>query len=142
MFFSLQQMMHLHANISLYLYWMKYIFLAMIILKCIAAFSQNNADYMIKMAADAGIKRPVSHIFASSIVRVPIQTDSISMLQWRKNYILRMQIGTGLLSGGVLLVVAHILVVAFVPNFNRNAVIATCPEIKFLLHPSRPDIHK
>ena len=36
-----------------------------------------------------------------------------------------MQIGTGLLSGGVLLVAAHIFVVAFVPHFNRNAVIAT-----------------
>ena len=104
---------------------MKYLIFLMVMLNNQVIFSQSNSDYFLKMAADAGIKRPVPLTYASMAVRVPIKTDSISMAQWRKNYILRMQIGTGLLSGGILLVAAHIFVVAFVPHFNRNAVIAT-----------------
>jgi len=97
----------------------------MVMLNNLVGFSQSDSEYIIKMAADAGIKRPVPPPYASLAVRVPIKTDSISMAQWRKNYILRMQIGTGLLSGGILLVAAHIFAVAFVPHFNRNGVIAT-----------------
>ena len=83
------------------------------------------SDYFAKMAADAGVKRPVPFKYAMRTVRVPIKTDSLSMVQWHHDYILRMRVGTGLLSSGVLLVAAHILVVAFVPHFNRDAVIAT-----------------
>jgi hypothetical protein len=104
---------------------MKCLLVVVICLNGLMVSSQSNSDYFIKMAADAGIERPVPQKYKSLVVRVPIKTDSISMVQWRKNYILRMQLGTGLLSGGILLVAAHIFAVAFVPHFNRNAVIAT-----------------
>ena len=104
---------------------LKFILLALISFHVLIACAQSNTGYMLKMAQDAGIKRPVPQAFASQSVKVPIKTDSILMTQWHRNYVLRMQIGTGLLIGGVLLVAAHIFVVAFVPHFNRDAVIAT-----------------
>lgn len=104
---------------------MKYFFLFTVLLTGLNTFSQASQDYFRKMAIDVSIKRPVPPKFASRAVRVPIKTDSFSMEEWHRTYILRMRVGTGLLGGGILLVAAHILVAAFVPHYNRNAVIAT-----------------
>lgn len=104
---------------------MKYIVLSTFLLFAFTSFSQSDSSYMIKMADEAGIIRPVPQKFANRSVRVPISMDSFALTKFHSKYVKSMQAGTALLSSGVLLVAAHIFVVAFVPHYNRNAVIAT-----------------
>ena len=104
---------------------MKYIILLITLHIGSVSFAQSDSGYIMRAAAEAGIKRPIPHEFASQSVRVPISMDSFALAKFHSRYIKTMTAGTVLLSSGVLLVAAHIFVVAFVPHYNRNAVIAT-----------------
>jgi hypothetical protein len=104
---------------------MKYLVLFLTLFFASATFAQIDSGYVVRMANEAGIKRPVPGKFAGRSVRVPISMDSFALTKFHTKYIRTMTAGTVLLSSGVLLVAAHIFVVAFVPHYNRNAVIAT-----------------
>jgi hypothetical protein len=103
---------------------MKYLLVLLCFFCLWQASAQSDTSYMTGLAAGVGIHRPVPVVFASRTVRVPIRTDSLSMVQFHTRYIRMMQSGTVLTATGALLVVAHILVVAYVPHYNRNAVIS------------------
>jgi len=101
---------------------MKYLLVVMICLNGLMVFSQSNSDYFIKMAADAGIKRPVPQVFASQSVKRPIMMDSLSLIQFHRVYVNTMVAGTSLWVGGTLLVLTHVLISVVNPRFNFAAV--------------------
>ena len=97
---------------------MRYIIIVMIILKGMVAFAQSNTDYMLKMAADAGIKRPVPQAFASQLVKKPMPMDSVSLVKFHRVYVNTMVAGTSLWVGGTVLVISHFLISLTNPRFN------------------------
>ena len=103
---------------------MKYILLFVALITGSGSFAQSDSGYIVRMAAEAGVKRPVPHEFATRSVRMPVSMDSFALAKFHSKYVKSMTAGTVLTTSGVLLVAAHIFVVAFVPHYNRNAVIA------------------
>jgi hypothetical protein len=102
---------------------MKYFFFVMLIFYGLTVLPQSTENYIPKMASAAGIKQPVPQKVASRVVRRPIKMDSISLVNFHKTYVTTTWAGSGVLIGGTLLVVSHIMIAALVPNFNRNLVI-------------------
>lgn len=103
---------------------MKQLVLFCLVVISVCVMGQGNIDYMFKMAADVGIKRPIPAKYALKSVRVPIKTDSLSMVHFHAKYYKTMEAGTIMLSAGSLLTIAHILVAEFVPHYSFNGVVA------------------
>jgi hypothetical protein len=103
--------------------YMKFIVLIIFVAQGLVAFPQMNTDYLGKMALNVGIKQPVARSFAYKAVKRPVNLDSVNLVKFHSAYVKTLYAGSITVSSGVLLVVSHILVAAFVPHFNRDGVI-------------------
>ena len=88
------------------------------------SYAQSDLSYLKKAALNAGISQPVPSNYASLTVKRPVKMDSLSLTKFRHDYKVKMQAGTALVGGGLLVMVSHIMIVALVPHFDRNLVIS------------------
>ena len=103
---------------------MKLLVLILTLFISLLSYAQGDTSYLTRFAAEANVKRPISPVFKTRAVRVPIAMDSFSLTRFHTKYIRTMTAGTVLLGSGTLIMVSHIFIAAFAPHFNRNGIIS------------------